>query len=82
MADFSSLFAECPDIFSMYEELRGYSELITIPVGEVPAEFESNLLLDPDYPCLTNIHLVMQLIITFLSCMSSKFLFDMIQKHR
>lgn len=82
MDDISSLFVEYPDIFFIYEELRRYSELIAVPICEVPDEFELNPLLDPSYPCLMNIHLVLQVIVTFLSCLSSKFLFAMMKKHR
>ena len=82
MSDISSLFSEHSEIFSMYEEIRSYSGLIVVPLGEVPNELESNLSFETDYPVLMNIHLVLQLIISLMSCLSAKFLFAMIQKHR
>lgn len=82
MDDISPLFSEHSELFSVYEELKSYSELIAVPLGEVPDEFDPHILSETGYPVLSDMHLILHLILPLLSCLSARFLFNMIQKHR
>ena len=78
----NSLFVEYPEVFALYEELRQYSEQIFFQVDVIPDVLEPMQIKDFHYPNIAVIHTVLQLIMALISCVSTRFLFAMMQKHR
>ena len=77
-----SLFVEDPEVFSLYEEIRQYSEQIVFQVDVIPDVLEPIKIMDSNYPNISAIHTALQLIMAIVSCLSTRFLFAMMQKHR
>ena len=72
----NSLLVEYPEVFALYEEIRHYSELIVVQVDVIPDKLEPMQIMDSNYPAIATIHTVLQLIMSIISCLSTR------QKHR
>ena len=80
--DFGDLFVEYPEVFALYEEVRQYSGQIVVQIDVIPDTMEPMQTMESNYPSIANIHTVLQFIMFTIPCLSPRFLFAMMQKHR